>query len=230
VTDPPRLTLVFDADDTLWDNNVHFNRVIEDYLDWLAHPTLSRSAIRGVLEDIERANADVHGYGSKVFLRGLHDTFAHLASRPATAEEAAAIDDLARRLSETNVQLFAEVSETLVQLGARHELRLLTKGDPGEQGRKIVASGVAEHFTSTHVVWEKDPATYAALAQELGLDPARTWMIGNSPKSDILPARAVGWGAVLVPYAHTWALEHAELPDDPQIRTVARFPDLLDHF
>ena len=83
-----RRTLVFDADDTLWENNVLFERVIDAYLDWLAHPTLDRAATRAVLDEVERANVVVHGYGTESFLRSLHDCFERLSERPATAAEA----------------------------------------------------------------------------------------------------------------------------------------------
>ncbi len=92
--------LVFDADDTLWENNHLFERVIDDYLDWLAHPSLDAVEIRAVLLDIEAANASAHGYGSHVFLRSLRDCFRHLNQRPATPEEHAAIDALAVPLLE----------------------------------------------------------------------------------------------------------------------------------
>ena len=82
-----RQTLVFDADDTLWENNVLFERVVDDYLDWLDHPTLDRVALRAVLDDVERANVVVHGYGSASFLRSLADCFERLTERPATDAE-----------------------------------------------------------------------------------------------------------------------------------------------
>lgn len=82
-----RQTLIFDADDTLWENNVVFERVIDDFLDWLAHPTLDRGELRAILDDIERANCAVHGYGTQIFLRSLHDCLERLRERPATAAE-----------------------------------------------------------------------------------------------------------------------------------------------
>ena len=225
------LTLVFDADDTLWENNVVFERVIDDFTAWLAHPTLDAAAVRAVLRDVEVANAQAHGYGSRVFLRSLRDVFARLRDRPADADEQAEIDALAAALREHRMELVPEVAVVLQDLGTRHHLRLLTKGDPPEQQGKIDASGLAHHFLSTHVVAEKDVPTYAALTAELELDPASTWMIGNSPKSDVLPARAVGWGAVFIPNDHTWALEHAELDDaDDGVLRLRALPDLLRHF
>ncbi len=90
--------LVFDADDTLWENNVLFIRVVDDFLAWLAHPTLDHTAIRAVLNDVERANAATYGYGSRVFLRNLHEVFEKLSERPATEAERREIEELAAAL------------------------------------------------------------------------------------------------------------------------------------
>jgi len=226
-----RQTLVFDADDTLWENNVLFERVIDAYLDWLAHPTLDRAATRAVLDEVERANVVVHGYGTASFLRSLHDCFERLSERPASPAEAREIEELAVALVFDEVELVPGVAETLAELGARHDLLLLTKGDPAEQQRKIDASNLAHHFASTHIVGEKDVGTYRALVAEQGLAPGVTWMIGNSPRSDILPARAVGLGAVFIPNAHTWVLEHDELDHtDRGVLHLKQFRELTEHF
>ncbi len=224
-------TLIFDADDTLWENNVIFERVIEDYLDWVAHPTLDRGQVRAVLNEIELANTVAHGYGSRVFLRTLQDCFARLSERPTSPAEGAQIRELATALVEHRVELLPDVAETLDQLGSRHSLFLLTKGDPDEQQRKIDASAVSHHFLGIHIVAEKDVDTYHSVTSQHDLDPARTWMIGNSPKSDILPARRAGLNAVFIPNDNTWVLEHDELdPDDARVLHLRQFGELLLHF
>jgi putative hydrolase of the HAD superfamily len=221
------LTLIFDADDTLWENNVLFERVRDDFFAWLAHPDEAHA--RAVREEIETANVAVHGYGSAVFLRTLHDCVAQLRGRPVTAVERAGLDELAAAFTRHEMELVPGVDDVLTELGARHELRLMTKGDPVEQQAKIDASGLAGHFRTVHVVARKDVHTYRALAAELALDPSMTWMIGNSPRSDILPARAAGMNAVFVPHPHTWEHEHAEV-DDPHVLTVGSLRDLPEHF
>jgi putative hydrolase of the HAD superfamily len=223
--------LIFDADDTLWENNVVFERVVDDFLTWLAHPTLDRAELRAILDDIERANSAAHGYGSKVFLRSLHDCLERLRERPATERERRQILELADALINHQVELIPGVAETLDELGARHELLLLTKGDTEEQQRKIDASGLDHHFARTHIVPEKHASTYLRLVEEHGLSPERAWMIGNSPKSDILPARKAGLNAVFIPNDNTWVLEHDVLdPADDRVLHLSRFPDLLTHF
>jgi putative hydrolase of the HAD superfamily len=226
-----RQVLVFDADDTLWQNNVLFERVIDDFLTWLRHPTLDKAEIRAILDDIQAANALTHGYGSAMLLRSLADCLGRLRERPATAQELLEIDGLAIALIERRVELVPGVAETLTDLGHRHDLLLLTKGDPVEQQRKLDASGLAQHFRAIHIVPEKDVETYRRLVDERALTPAVTWMIGNSPKSDILPARQAGLNAVFIPNDHTWVLEHGELdPGDERVLWLRTLPELLDHF
>jgi putative hydrolase of the HAD superfamily len=223
--------LIFDADDTLWEFNHLFERVIDDYLSWLAHPTQSTDEIRAALLDIEAANAAAHGYGTQVFLRSLRDCFLHLNERPATDDEHAAIDALAQPLLDAHVTPLPGVVETLTTLGTRHRLLLLTKGATDEQQRKIDASALAPHFEHVHIVAEKDVDTYRDLTRRHDLDAATSWMIGNSPKSDVAPARAAGLRAVYIPNVNTWALEHAELPpDDHGVLHLSRISELLDHF
>jgi putative hydrolase of the HAD superfamily len=226
-----RQTLVFDADDTLWENNVLFERVVHDYLGWLAHPTLDRAALRDVLNDVERATIAVHGYGSASFLHSLHVCFERLIERPATEAERAEITGLAAALADHDVELMPGVADALSALATRHDLLLLTKGQAAEQQRKIDASGLAHHFRSTHIVAEKAPDTYRALVAEQDLAAEVTWMIGNSPRSDIVAARAAGLRAVFIPHRHTWSLEEQEIdPSDRGVLQLARFPELLDHF
>jgi putative hydrolase of the HAD superfamily len=223
--------LIFDADDTLWENNVVLERVIEDFLDWLNHPTLDRTQVRAVLDEIETANALSQGYGAKMLLRSLHDCFERLQDRPAEPAERATIDDLAAALTRTAVELIPGVTETLTELGKRYDLLLLTKGDHEEQQRKIEASQLKHHFDHVHIVPEKNADTYTALIEQHSLAPDRTWMIGNSPRSDIRPARAAGMNAVFIPNQHTWILEHDEVAkDDERILTLVTFRELLNHF
>ena len=226
-----RQVLVFDADDTLWENNVLFERVIGEFLDWVEQPGRDRGQVRAVLDGIQAANARVHGYGSGMLLRSLVDCVERLYGRAATARERGEVTAMAAVLLDARVELIPGVAETLEVLGGRHELLLLTKGDPQEQRRKLDASQLAHHFRAVGIVAEKNSETYRHFARTHALTPASSWMIGNSPKSDILPARQAGMNAVFIPHEHTWVLEHGEL--DPQDQGVLRLPafsQLLEHF
>src|SRR4051812_7806189 len=223
--------LIFDADDTLWENNVRFETVINDYLEWLRHPTLDKTELRAVLNDIEHANIPTLGYGSKALLQSLGQMFERLYERPAGPAETAEIAELARALANHEVDLVPQVAETLAELASRHVLLLLTKGDPAEQQGKIDASNLGHHFRHVHIVPEKNAATYRALVTRHDLDVANTWMIGNSPNSDILPARAVGMNAVFIPNPHTWVLEGGEVdPADTGVLHLTRLTELVHHF
>src|SRR3954464_3009095 len=101
---PARQNLIFDADDTLWENNVIFERVVDDFIDWLAHPTQDAAAIRQILAEIEEANIVAHGYGSQVFLRSLKECFTHLTERPVSAVEQARFDDFAEAFAANKVE------------------------------------------------------------------------------------------------------------------------------
>jgi putative hydrolase of the HAD superfamily len=116
-------------------------------------------------------------------------------------------------------------------LSSRHELTLFTKGDPEEQRIKIDRSGLAPYFHHTAIVREKHEPAYRQLARERSLPAERTWMVGNSPKSDINPALAAGLSAVFVPHPRTWSLEHEDVPDShPRLLKLTRIAELTQYF
>jgi putative hydrolase of the HAD superfamily len=224
--------LIFDADDTLWENNIYFEHAFDDFVGFLDHSTLTGLQIREVLNEIELVNAKIHGYGSATFGRNLQEAYRHLAERDIRGEDLEHVMSLAARILEQPMELIDGVEETLEYLAPRYDLTLFTKGHPEEQRLKVERSGLGRYFAHTAIVKEKDAPAYQRLAAERSLDPAQAWMIGNSPKSDINPAIAAGWNAVLVPHAHTWVLEHQELKHEPGGRflKVERFSDLKMHF
>ena len=226
------MNLIFDADDTLWESNVLFERAIEGFIDHLAHPSMTREQVREVLDEIERTNARIHGYGVSVFHRSLEACLRRLRSGlPPDREDEEVLLRLCLPMREGAVQVLSGVAETLEELGRRHRLSLLTKGDPEDQRRKLTASGLGGLFEDVAIVGEKDPPVYRSLIASRGLDPKSTWMIGNSPASDIWPALEAGIGAVLVPHPHTWVLEHRELPEpDDRFMVVEAIPRLLERF
>ena len=231
ISTPTRLTLLFDADDTLWENNVHFERAIDAWLEIVAHPAWTTDAARDELDRIEEANFVTGGVGTSQFavhLRLAAEVILPAAELPAALPRIEAIVDAMPR---GTVTPFPDVVATLDVLGRRHTLGLVTRGDPAEQWAKIDASGLRDRFAHIAVVEHKLPATYRELASRWGLDPATTVMIGNSPRSDIVPARAAGLRAVLVRQMSTWRLETVEMdPDDRGVAHVDRFAELLDLF
>jgi putative hydrolase of the HAD superfamily len=227
-----RYALIFDADDTLWENNIYFERAFADFVDFLSHSTLTSAQVRDVLNEIELVNSKIHGYGSKNFGRNMQQAYRHLAQREIREDDLAHVMSLAERILEQPIELIKGVEDTLRYLVTRHDLTLFTKGHPEEQRLKVDRSGLAAYFAHTAIVKEKDAAAYSRLIAERRLDPGRTWMIGNSPKSDINPALEAGLNAVLVPHAHTWVLEHQDLGEAPAGRflRVEAFADLQRYF
>jgi len=222
-----RQFLIIDADDTLWENNIYFERAFEEFVEFLAHSSLSPSEVREVLDDIERANARIHGYGSLNFGRNLAETYRHLVEREIRDPDVRTVMGFAERILECPVEVIPGVAETLEYLAGRHDLTLFTKGHAEEQKLKIDRSGLGVWFGHTAIVKEKDAAAYRALVAERGMEPGRTWMIGNSPKSDVNPALEAGLNAVFVPHAHTWVLEKQEIvPGQGRLETVDEFAEL----
>lgn len=223
--------LIVDADDTLWENNIYFEKAFADFVDFLAHSTLTPAQIRDVLNEIELVKARLHGYGALNFGRNLQQAYRHLAEREIQPSHLNHVMSLAERILEQPVEIIAGVEQTLAYLCARHDLTLFTKGHPEEQRLKVDRSGLGRFFTHTAIVKEKDAEAYRQLVAARGFHPERTWMIGNSPKSDINPALEAGLNAVLIPHAHTWVLEHQDLRESgPRLRILEKFSDLRLHF
>jgi len=235
--------LIFDADDTLWEDAIYFEQAIEEFLTFLDHRTLSRQQVRSILDEIELANSGQQPFGSRTFAENLGECYRRLAApaltAPAGCAGSGAIDaekltcakEFGNRLLHQPRQLIAGVVETLQYLAARHDLILYTKGHPAEQSLKLKSAGLAIFFRHIEIVREKNAGAYSELASRLGLDRARTWMIGNSPRSDINAALEAGLKAVYIPHPQTWRLEHEEIPAEPgRLLVLERFSELREHF
>jgi len=228
---PMRSYLIIDADDTLWENNIYFERAFEEFAAFLDHSSLSPREVRDVLDEIEAVNARIHGYGSLNFGRNLKQCYERLVEREIRPGDLKTVMGYAERILDCPMEVIEGVPETLEYLAARHDLTLFTKGHAEEQRIKIGRSGLAPYFAHTAIVKEKDAAAYRRLAEERGMDPRIAWMIGNSPKSDVNPALEAGLNAVFVPHAHTWVLERQEIvPGQGKLLELERFADLRKHF
>ena len=223
--------MIVDADDTLWENNIYFERAFEDFIAYMDHSTLKPEEVRVVLDEIELVNNKTHGYGSKNFARNLGQCYERLIEREVGPDDLSTIMAFAERIIQHPLELIDGVASTLEYLASRHDLTLFTKGHPEEQKLKIDRSELGIYFGHTAIVKEKDIDSYTALIQERQMDPEFTWMIGNSPKSDVNPALAAGLNAVYVPHERTWHLEKTELGTGAgKLLIVEQFSDLRDHF
>jgi len=229
---PPQ-TLLIDADDTLWENNIYFERAIARFISFLNHHSFTPAQVRGVLNDVERECIVKHGYGLHSFANALADTFERLSPQPVTPELHAEVRGFAGTIENHAIELLPEVSETLEHLAERHKLILMTKGAQQEQAGKVERSGLRKFFAGIEIVPEKHAFAYTTVVQKYELNPQATWMVGNSPRSDINPALAAGLHAIFVPHGDTWILEHEEVQPAPpaqQLLIVGRFAELREHF
>jgi putative hydrolase of the HAD superfamily len=226
-----RQNLIVDADDTLWENNIYFERAFDDFCDFLAHSKLTPDEVRGVLDEIEIVNNKTHGYGTANFARNLTQCYHKLVERDVGAHDLPRIMSFTEQILHHPIEIIAGVEETLAYLAERHSLTLFTKGNQEEQKLKLDRSGLGIYFGHTAIVKEKDATSYSALIRERKLEPSHTWMIGNSPKSDVNPALEAGIHAVFVPHERTWTLERAELREGPgRLLKIARFEELREYF
>ncbi|HYL93729.1 MAG TPA: HAD family hydrolase [Alphaproteobacteria bacterium] len=231
---PSPQALLIDADDTLWENNIYFEQAIADFMRFLNHQELTHAQVRQVINEVEHETIREHGYGSHSFARSLIRTFERLSADPITPALHDTISSFSYRISEYPLQLIDGVTETLEYLQERkHRLMLMTKGNFAEQTAKVERSGLRDFFATVEIVAEKNAPVYTSIVAKHRLEPERTWMVGNSPKSDINPALAAGINAVFVPHDMTWVLEHepvASPPEGTRLLHVERFSDLQHHF
>ena len=226
-------TLLVDADDTLWENNIYFERAIADFISFLNHRERSPAEIREILNDVERECIITHGYGLPSFTHSLVKTFEQLSIEPITPALHETIHGLARTIAEQPVRMLPRVAETLEYLRERHHLILVTKGNFPEQSEKVERSGLKGFFQGVEIVPEKNASTYETIIRQHRLAGERTWMVGNSPKSDINPALKAGLNAVFVPHDETWVLEHEELAEatpPARLLVLANFAELAKYF
>ncbi len=228
------LNLVFDADDTLWDSNIHFLDAFEKFVESVAAFGVDthRDSVKAAVFENELDLIQTHGYGRRPYVMALERAVARLAPEVHHESLRREVERIGQELIERHCELLPGVETTLPELAARHTLLLFTKGQRDEQMRKLERSGLTHYFSRIETPREKDPAAYRRLLDDASLDPARTFMIGNSPRSDINPALRAGLRAtVYIPYPHTWELEQEELDHtDPRIVQIPTFRDLLRVF
>ena len=226
-----RNTLLIDADDTLWENNVFFEKVIEDFVSLVEPLGYARDYARRILNETERRNIRQHGYGVRSFGRSLEETYLKLAGHMVKRGALTRVTEMVNQLERTPPHILDGVPETLAYLTERNRLILFTKGEPAEQAAKVERSGLQGFFEAIEIVAEKDVPTYKRLINQHHVVKSRGWMIGNSPRSDINPALQAGLNAVFIPHQNTWDLEHAEIVSGTgKLVILPSFGELRKHF
>ncbi|MGB8413774.1 MAG: HAD family hydrolase [Candidatus Binatus sp.] len=226
------MNLVFDADDTLWDSNIHFLEAFDFFAVAVSDAVLdiSRLEIHSAVRRAEMRLIKTHGYGRRPYVMALHQAAAELA--PAGDDRLRdEIERIGAHLLERDCALLPDVEPTLQELAQRHRLLIFTKGQRDEQLQKLARSGLGPLFDRIETPREKDVDAYRRLVRDADLDPSLTFMIGNSPRSDINPAVAAGLRAVFIPHPHTWDLEHEEINDaGDRIIELSSFRRLVEVF
>jgi putative hydrolase of the HAD superfamily len=225
---PPALTTIgFDADDTLWQNE-HFFRLTEGkFLDLLGEHG-DREVLSARLLEAEKRNLALYGFGIKGFTLSMIETAIEVTEGRVSAATIAEILAAGREMLRHPVETLPHVRETLAAIAGDYRIVLITKGDLFDQERKLAESGLGELFSAVEIVTRKDAATYARIFAEHGDGPERSMMVGNSLRSDIVPAIAAGSWAVYVPHPLTWVVEHDEEPvQAPRYRQLEHLGELV---
>lgn len=222
--------LIFDADDTLWENNIYFQRAIGEFLALMKPIASEGMQVRALLNKVEKECIPKGGYGTRNFIYALKETCCRLYQGTNGAAYLRQIEEIGTRLAQHPLDLRPGVTETLLRLHDQYRLMVFSKGDIQEQWGKLDRSGLLGYFDRVVIVEEKDAGAYHKLVREHQLHPERTCMIGNSPRSDILPALAAGLWAVFIPHPHTWELEDHPVEPHPrllQAQSIEELPALL---
>ncbi|MBX0291271.1 HAD family hydrolase [Hymenobacter sp. HSC-4F20] len=227
----PRL-IAFDADDTLWPNQPHFDYAEAQLYELLTHHG-EPNVIGSRFYEVQRQNMHLFGYGAKSFMLSMIETVIQLTDGAVTGREIQHILDHGKRLLSFPIELLPDVPEVLATLKQQgFPLMLLTKGDLFDQESKLARSGLGDLFDYVEIVSEKNENTYQRLLTRYQVRPQEFLMVGNSLKSDVLPVARLGAHAVYVPYHTTWVME--EVPAEQlvgvpftQVASLAEVPALL---
>ena len=200
--------IIFDADDTLWENNIYYLKAANDFFDLLFQEGIGRHQAENEFDELELEVVEKLGYGSINFIFILEELYRKFKiSGNHNKEKLISIitEFNSHKLNKPN--LLKNVTETIEQLSDNYNLFILTKGDQKEQESKILKSGLLQ-FLVEYFIWdEKDDHTYANLLSANNWNPDETCMVGNSPKSDINPALRNNMYAIHIPYKDTWKVD-----------------------
>ena len=205
--------IAFDADDTLWHNERYF-QISQDRFAELLKPYTDPDHLSERLLAAERRNLGHYGYGIKGFTLSMIETAIEVTRSEVPASVISELLAVGQDMLAHPIDLLPGVEEVITEVSEHHQVLLITKGDLLDQERKLAQSGLGDHFDGVEIVSEKQPETYRRIFQSYGTGPEHAMMVGNSLKSDVLPALAVGAWGIHVPHDLTWALEHAEAPSD----------------
>lgn len=223
-----RWCIGFDADDTLWHNERFFRDTQSRFVALLADHA-DPAHLQDRLVAAERRNLGRYGFGVKGFTLSMIETAIEVTDARVPAHIIAELIAAGQDMLEHPIDLLPHARETILALAGHAEIVLITKGDLLHQERKLAASGLGDLFDAVEIVSDKTPATYARIFARHGR--VASMMVGNSLRSDVIPAIAAGGWGVHVPDEATWGYEIAEPPvNDRRFRalpTLETLPELV---
>ena len=226
----PVSVIGFDADDTLWQNEQYYKLTESHFRSLLADYAEGEHVSERLLE-AEKRNLAHYGFGIKGFTLSMIETALEITEGRAPSSVISEILAIGRDLLSHPVECLPHARDALEALSGKYFLVLITKGDLFDQERKLAQSGLGDYFDAVEIVSDKTATTYRRIFGKHGEGPERGMMIGNSLKSDIVPAIAAGAWGVFVPHELTWVLEHVDKPEEqPRFREIpdlGHVPDLV---
>ena len=216
--------IAFDADDTLWDCQSHFEAV-ENQLYGLIAPYCDNPARE--LFETESGNMADLGYGCKAFTISIIETALRVGGRHVGSGQLSALLASCKQLLHLPATPLPGVEDTLPRIEGYRKV-VFTKGELQDQENKLRRSGLLKYFDDVEITSNKTEAEFMALCEHQHIEPSELLMVGNSLKSDITPALAIGAWAVHIPFHVTWQLEHVEDFDHPRLQKIASFNELLE--
>ncbi len=225
-----KTTLLIDADDTLWENNKYFEEVIDKIVEIIKkYVTLEEDEIKDCIWKHEKESAKKYGYGSSSFARAIKEVVKELLIDYPDEHNNIfeIIDKESKNIYNHPINFFDGVEEHLKELKEKYELILVTKGNEEEQSNKVNRSGIKIYFKNIVILPEKHSEAYEEIVKKFKLDKKNTYMIGNSPKSDINPSKKIGLNTILIPYHLTWQLEKEEIFEgEPETGILKNFKEI----
>ena len=219
--------VAFDADDTLWVNEPYFQQIEQHFCSLLSSYAPAEEISRQLLQTQIR-NLPLYGYGVKCFILCMIETAGRITDHNATMHLTNEVIQLGQELLEKPIELLEGVEELLAELHGRYMLVVATKGDLLDQQRKLVKSGIQEHFHHIEIMSNKQPGNYQKILDHLSCKPEHFLMLGNSVKSDIIPVLELNAYAAHIPFHTTWAHEmHDETPQHGNFIQLERISDIL---
>ena len=220
--------IAFDADDTLWVNELNYRNAEAKFVALMAPYAPAERAIE-ILFRVEIANLPLLGYGSKPFIISLIESGIELSSGRLSNSEVLQLIAIGKETLERPISVYPDVEMVLSHLSERYPLVLATKGDLKEQESKIARSGLSKYFSKIEIMSEKHPEGYMKIVKDCNITPSQLLMVGNSFKSDILPVLEIGGKAIYIPCDITWAHEVTEEIEHPHLTRVSSIKEILSY-